>query len=379
MTHELNETQMQLQRAIGKFADKWCPPERVRSSDEAKEYPFDVYDALAKDGWLGLLAPKEYGGAGGGAVDVALVLEEISKRWMALGLIYHTATIFPLGIQLFGDDRQKDVYLRGVASGKLRFAFSLTEPESGSDAFALTTTAKIAGDEFIINGAKIFTSGADVADRIALAVRTNPNNKRRDGVSLILLDAKSPGVTIRTIDKLGLHGISLCHIYLDDVHVPRNDLLGPLDRGWEVALRTLEWERLSIGARCTGGCQAVLDDAVAYASQRMQFGRLIGKFQAVQHMIADMEIATQSARALTYQLARKMDAGIATAHDAAIVKVYASEAYVRVARLGTQVFGGYGYTMEFPLQRHYRDSKIFEIGGGTSQIQRNIIAKGLGL
>ena len=326
-----------------------------------------------------MLFPREYGGAQGSATDVAIVLEQICRHWMTLGLIYHTAAIFPLGIHYFGTEEQKRNHLPPIADGRMRFAFSLTEPNAGSDAASVSTLARRDGDEFVINGAKVFTSGADVADRIALVTRTETTGPRHRGLSVFLLDPRTPGVDIRRIPKVGLKGLSTCQVFLDNVRVPASTLLGKLNDGWTVVLRTLHMERLSIGARCTGGCQAVVDAAVRYASERQQFGQAIGKFQAIQHLVADMEILTEAARMLTYRLAWMIDSGLDCAREASVVKVFASEAYSKIAAMGMQVLGGYGYTMEYEMQRHYRDAKIYEIGGGTSQIQRNVIAKSLGL
>lgn len=379
MDFQLSETQRILKQAVGDFADRLCPPDVVRVHDETDAYPHHIYAELAKAGWLGIVHPTEYGGGGGDAMDVALVFEELCRRWMALGLIYHTAAIFPLGIRYFGSEVQKRTHLRDIAEGRTRFAFALTEPDSGSDAAALRTRAVLDGDEYVVNGAKTFISGADVADRIGLVARTDPRVSKHRGLSMFLLDTRSTGVRIQSIPKLGIHGLHTCQIFLEDVRIPVTDVVGEVNDGWNIVLRTLEWERLSIGARCVGGCQAVIDDAIRYANQRMQFGTAIGKFQAIQHMIADMEIATQAARMLTYRLAWMIDRGKPCAREAAVVKVFASEAYARVANMGVQVLGGYGYTMDFAMQRHYRDAKIYEIGGGTSQIQRSIIAKSLGL
>lgn len=379
MDFELSETQRTLKQAVGDFSDRWCSPDVVRRHDEADAYPHDVYDELAKAGWLGIVYPIEYGGSGGDAMDVALIFEELCRRWMALGLIYHTAAIFPLGIRYFGSEEQKRTHLRDIAEGRTRFAFALTEPDSGSDAAALRTRAVRDGDEYVVNGAKTFISGADVANRVALVARTDPSVSKHRGLSMFLLDTRSTGVRIQPIPKLGIHGLRTCQIFLEDVRIPFTDVVGGVNDGWNVVLRTLEWERLSIGARCIGGCQAVIDDAIRYANQRKHFGTAIGEFQAIQHMIADMEIATQAARMLTYRLAWMIDQGKPCAREAAVVKVFASETYARIASIGVQVLGEYGYTMDFAMQRHYRDSKIYEIGGGTSQIQRGIIAKSLGL
>ncbi len=379
MDFELTETQQQLQRMVTAFMEKECPPALVRAHDESDEYPFAVYEKMAAAGWLGLALPTACGGAGGSATDLAVMFETVARHWMALAAIYHTAAVFPLCILHFGTAQQQDTYLRGIGAGRIRFAFGLTEPGAGSDAAAVKTTAVRQGDEFVLNGSKVFTSGADVAQRIAVVARTDPTLRGHKGLSVFLVDAATPGIEIRLIPKLGIKGLHTCQMFLDDVRVPSQDLLGEINHGWQVVMDTLEMERLSVGARCTGGCQAVLDAAVRYASELEQFGRVIGKFQAVQHMIADMEIAAQASRVLTMRLAWMIDSGLPCAREASVTKVYTAEAYNKVASMGIQVLGGYGYTMEYAMQRHFRDAKLYEIGGGTSQIQRMVIARSLGL
>lgn len=379
MDFALTETQRQIQDMVTAFMEKECPPELVRAHDESDKYPFEVYEKMAAAGWFGLALPASCGGTGGSATDLAVMFETIARHWMGLAAIYHTAAVFPMCILHFGNAAQQDTYLRGIGAGRLRFAFGLTEPGAGSDAAAVKTTAIRQGDDFVLNGGKVFTSGADVAHRIAVVARTDPTARGPKGLSVFLVDAKTPGIEIRPIPKLGIKGLSTCQMFLDNVHVPSRDLLGELDQGWQVVKDTLEMERLSVGARCTGGCQAVLDAAVRYACEREQFGQAIGKFQAVQHMIADMEIAAQASRVLTFRLAWMIDSGLPCAREASVTKVYTAEAYNKVASMGIQVLGGYGYTMEYPMQRHFRDAKLYEIGGGTSQIQRMVIAKSLGL
>lgn len=379
MDFALTDIQRQLQSMVTAFMEKECPPAVIRGYDEADRYPTEIYEKMAAAGWFGLPLPVAWGGAEGTAMDLALMFETIAKHWVALAAIYHTAAVFPLSILHSGTSEQHERYLRDMAEGKARFAFGLTEPGAGSDAGAVKTTAVRHGDEFVLNGAKVFTSGADVADWIILVVRTNVAMRGSSGLSVVLVDARAPGIRIRAIPKLGIKGLSTCEVFLDDVRVPVANLLGSADQGWKVVMQTLELERLSVAARCTGGCQAVLEDAVRYANERKQFGQHIGKFQAIQHIIADMEIAVQASRLLTYRLAWMIDKGLPCALEASVAKVYTAEAYNRVATMGVQVLGGYGYTMEYAMQRHFRDAKLYEIGGGTSQIQRGLIAKAIGL
>ena len=279
-----------------------------------------------------------------------------------------------------GSDRQKAEWLPPLAEGKLRIAFALTEPESGSDAAALRTTARRSGDGFFVNGQKLFITGATVADLIITVVRTDPDPAdRRDGLSLLVIDADAAGISVRSLSKLGLRALDLSEVFLTDVKVPVGRLLGPLDHGWSSLRQQLSLERALLAAICVGAMEDVLAAASGYAKERAAFGQPISRFQLVADKLVSMRVAIEAAGLLVESAAAAIDAGTSGEVEAAAAKLYAAEAYVSAAREGVQVLGGYGYTNEYAVERHYRDAKYMEIGGGTSEIQKVIIARSMGL
>jgi alkylation response protein AidB-like acyl-CoA dehydrogenase len=265
--------------------------------------------------------------------------------------------------------------LRGEAS----FCFGLTEPASGSDAAALTTRATRTNEGFTINGQKVFTSGMDISDYCLLVTRTTPSEKKQQGITTFLVDTKTPGIEVRKIATLGQRAIGTTQVFYNDVKVPASAVLGEVDQGWAAVDAYLWYERLCLSAARMGAAQAAFDYALDYAKNRKQFGRSIGSFQAIAHKLADMKVMLDVSRTLVYRFAWLMAEGKATRSDAAVLKLYTGETYKAVSDMGLQILGGYGYCMEYPMQRFFRDSRLAVIGGGTSEIQRNIIAKGLGL
>jgi acyl-CoA dehydrogenase len=358
-----------------------CPPDYAERCDRERKPPREAYEAVAKQGWLGLIAPEEYGGAGGSAIEVAILLEEAGHAFEELAMwMFRTMTYGGYAVMAFGTKEQKERFLPRVATGEVSVCFGLTEPDSGSDAAALTTKATANGDgSFTLNGQKVFTSGMDISDRCLLVTRTARKEKKQDGITTFLVDTKTPGIDIRKIDTLGHHAIGTTQVFYNDAKVPGEDLLGEVDNGWAVADACLWYERLCLSAARTGAATAAFELAVDYAKTRKQFGQPIGKFQAISHKLADMKVMLDVSRTLVYRFAWLMSEGKATRHDASVLKLYTSEAYKSVADMGLQIFGGYGYTMEFPMQRFFRDSRLATIGAGSSEIQRNIIARSLGL
>ncbi|MGI9599346.1 MAG: acyl-CoA dehydrogenase family protein [Acidimicrobiales bacterium] len=257
--------------------------------------------------------------------------------------------------------------------------FSLTEPEAGSDAASISLTAVEDGDDFILNGQKVFTSGFKASDLDVVATRTSSGAKKHHGITLFVVDTDAPGISYTAMETLGHWPLGTAHVFFDDVRVPRSRMLGTLHQGWADNAVYLRYERLCLSAARTGASKAAIADSVAYATQRQQFDQPISKFQAVSHRLAEMQMRAEISETLVYRYARRLDQGEATVRDAAILKLYACEAYKDIADMGLQVLGGYGYTMEYDLQRHYRESRLGVIGAGTSDIQRNIIAKTMGL
>jgi alkylation response protein AidB-like acyl-CoA dehydrogenase len=266
-----------------------------------------------------------------------------------------------------------------ILRGEISFCFGLTEPNSGSDAAALTTRARAADGGFVINGQKIFTSGMDISDYCLLVTRTSTTGKKQEGITNFLVDTKSPGIVVRKIQTLGQRAIGTTEVFYTNVQVPASAVLGDVDQGWAAVDAYLWYERLCLSAARTGAALAAFEYALDYAKGRKQFGQPIGKFQAISHKLADMKVMLDISRTLVYRFAWLLSQGKATREDAAVLKLYTGETYKAVSDMGLQILGGYGYCMEYPLQRFFRDSRLAVIGAGTSEIQRNIIARGLGL
>jgi len=278
-----------------------------------------------------------------------------------------------------GTREQKETLLPRLVRGELSFCFGLTEPHSGSDAAALTTRATAADGGYVMNGQKVFTSGMDISDYCLVVARTSTGAKKQQGITNFLVDTKLPGIEVRKIKTLGQRAIGTTQVFYNDVKVPASAVLGQVDHGWEAVDAYLWYERLCLSAARTGAASAAFDYALEYAKTRKQFGRPIGQFQAISHKLADMKMMLDISRTMVYRFAWLMSQGKATRHDAAVLKLYTGETYKAVSDMGLQILGGYGYCMEYPMQRFFRDSRLATIGAGTSEIQRNIIARGLGL
>jgi len=380
MDFSFTSEQETLRAHLQTLLDEVCPAEYAERCDREAHPPREAYDALAKHGWFGLILPAEYGGTGGSPIELAILLEEAGRHFEELAMwLFRTLTYGGYAVMLHGSREQKEALLPKVVRGELSFCFGLTEPQSGSDAAALTTRATAADGEYVINGQKVFTSGMDISDYCLLVTRTSTGEKKQQGITNFLVDTKLPGIEIRKIETLGQRAIGTTQVFYTDVTVPASAVLGQVDHGWD-AVDSYRWyERLCLSAARTGAAAAAFEYALDYAKTRKQFGRPIGQFQAISHKLADMKVMLDVSRTLVYRFAWLMSQGKATRHDAAVVKLYTGETYKTVSDLGLQVLGGYGYCMEFPMQRFFRDSRLATIGAGTSEIQRNIIARGLGL
>jgi alkylation response protein AidB-like acyl-CoA dehydrogenase len=360
--------------------DEVCPPEYAERCDNEATPPREAYQALAKQGWFGLILPQEYGGSGGSAIDLAILLEEAGRHFEELAMwLFRTLTYGGYAVIIHGTKEQKEKFLPKVLKGELSFCFGLTEPNSGSDAAALTTRATAKDGGYVINGQKVFTSGMDISDYCLLVTRTTVGEKQQQGITNFLVDTKLPGIEVRKIKTLGQRAIGTTQVFYNDVKVPAGAVLGEVDRGWDAVDSYLWYERLCLSAARTGAASAAFEIALDYAKTRKQFGRPIGKFQAVSHKLADMKVMLDISRTMVYRFAWLITQGKATRSDAAVLKLYTAETYKAVSDMGLQILGGYGYCMEYPMQRFFRDSRLAVIGGGTSEIQRNIIARGLGL
>jgi len=380
MDFSFTAEQETLRAHLQELLDEVCPPEYAERCDREQRPPREAYEALAKHGWFGLIFPAEYGGTGGSSIDLAILLEEAGRHFEELAMwLFRTLTYGGYAVMLHGSREQKQTLLPKVARGEVSFCFGLTEPQSGSDAAALATKATAADGGYVINGQKVFTSGMDISDYCLLVTRTSTGEKQQQGITNFLVDTKLPGIEIRKIETLGQRAIGTTQVFYTDVKVPASAVLGAVDNGWEAVDAYLWYERLCLSAARTGAAAAAFEYALDYAKSRKQFGRPIGQFQAISHKLADMKVMLDISRMLVYRFAWLMARQEATRHDAALVKLYTGETYKTVSDLGMQILGGYGYCMEFPMQRFFRDSRLATIGAGTSEIQRNIIARGLGL
>jgi acyl-CoA dehydrogenase len=374
------EEQELFRDTVRRFCEREISREYVRECDRDHRPPTELYRKLGEQGWLGINIPEEYGGSGGGAMEVAILLEELGRAFLDLSFwVFRAVTWGGLTIGTFGTEEQKREILPKVATGELSVCFSLTEPEAGSDAASITLTAVEDGDDYVLNGQKVFTSGFKVSDLAVVAARTSSEGKKHHGITNFLVDTKSPGLEWHPIETLGHWPLGTAMLYFDDVRVPKANMLGTLHDGWRDLGVGLRYERLCLSAARTGAAKAALADALAYAQERKQFDQPIASFQAVAHRLAEMQVMTEISDMLVYRYASRLDRGAATLRDAAILKLYACEAYKGVADMGLQVLGGYGYTMEYDLQRHFRESRLGVIGAGTSDIQRNIIARTMGI
>jgi acyl-CoA dehydrogenase len=380
MDFNFTQDQETLRDHVRQLLDEVCPPEYAEKCDNEGKPPREAYDALAKHGWFGLSLPTEYGGMGGSAIDLAILLEEAGKHFEELGIwLFRTLTYGGYAVIQHGSKEQKETLLPKVLKGEASFCLGLTEPQSGSDAASLTTRATKTDGGYLINGQKVFTSGMDISDYCLLVTRTSSTGKKQQGITNFLVDTKLPGIEVTKIRTLGQRAIGTTQVFYNDVKVPNSAVLGKVDNGWEAVDAYLWYERLCLSAARTGAAQAAFDYALEYAKTRKQFGQAIGKFQAISHKLADMKVMLEVSRMLTYRFAWLMSEGKASRQDAAVLKLYTAETYKTVSDLGMQILGGYGYCMEYPMQRFFRDSRVAVIGGGTSEIQRNIIAHGLGL
>jgi acyl-CoA dehydrogenase len=380
MDFSFTPDQEALREHVRQLLDEVCSPEYAAKCDEEARPPREAYQALARHGWFGLILPVEYGGTGGSAIDLAILLEETGRHFEELGMwVFRTLTYGAYAVMMHGTEEQKSDFLPRILRGEISFCFGLSEPNSGSDAAALTTRAKRTNDGYVISGQKMFTSGMDISEYCLLVTRTSAGARKQQGITNFLVNTKLSGIEVRKIKTLGQRAIGTTQVFYDDVAVPESAVLGEVDNGWEAVDAYLWYERLCLSAARTGAACAAFDYALQYAKNRRQFGQPIGKFQAISHKLADMKVMLDISRVMVYRFAWLMSQGKATREDAAVLKLYTGETYKSVSDMGLQILGGYGYCMEYPMQRFFRDSRLAVIGAGTSEIQRNIIARGLGL
>jgi len=373
--------QQMLRESVRRFMAKECSREYIRACSDNDRFPSELYAKMAAQGWMGIPYPEEYGGAGLGPMELAIFLEEAGYGWYGAGTSYFTTVVLGgYNVMLYGTEAQKREVLPKVVSGEVKMAFALSEPNVGSDAAAVELFAEDRGDHFVLNGQKMFTTNAHVADRIVTVTRTiRQPPKKHDGITIFLVDAKSPGIEIRPLKQMGRSATHTNEVFFRDVRVPREAMMGQQHQGWANLNSGLGIERLSVAMMYAGTSQAILDYAMGYAKDRRQFGKPISKFQAVQHKLADMQMKTDIARLLGYRVAWMLQEGIPCFKEMSMAKLWASEALFDIANNGVQVMGGYGVLKDYEMELFFRDSRIGMIGAGASEIQRTIIAKQMGL
>ncbi|MFD1171802.1 acyl-CoA dehydrogenase family protein [Oceanobacillus picturae] len=379
MNFELTKEQLMIKKMVKDFADEVIQPRAIEIDEEAA-FPVDIFEQMGKLGLLGIPFPEEIGGSGGDTLSYALAVEEIGRVCGSTGLSYAAAVSLGASpIYYFGTEEQKETFLKPLARGEALGSFGLTEPNAGSDAGGTKTTAVIDGDDYIINGEKCFITNASFAKTLIVTAVTGKNEKGRNIISAIIVPTDTKGVSITSeYKKMGVRGSDTAEIVLTDVRVPRTNLLGDPNKGFNQFLYTLDGGRISIAALGVGIAQGALDKALSYAKERKQFGKPISKFQAIQFKLADMAMEIELARNMVHKAAWLKDNEKPFSKEAAYAKLYATETAFRVANQAIQIHGGYGYMREYEVERYLRDAKLLEIGEGTSEVQRLVIARQLG-
>ena len=380
MDFGLTEEQEMLRATARQFVADVCPAERAKEWDEESAVPPELFKGLADLGWFSLPFAETDGGDGGGPVELILIAEELGRASFDVAMCYIGVLIPGITVFDWGSDAQRAFIREQVMTGRQRLAVAVSEPDSGSDAAALRTSAQDRGDHFLVNGQKMWCTGAGLPDTtIATYVRTGPREPKHEGISLLLIDPQAEGVEVRRTPTLARHILGTNEVYLSDVVVPRDNLVGPQDQGWSVLLSNIELEKVIITGGYLGAAQATLDEMLAFAKTRHAFGRPVGTFQALAHAMADLQVEIDSARLLAYRAAWLLAQGQPCGREGSMAKLKGSETYVAAARLGMQVCAGHGFSTESVMSFRYRESIVATISGGTSQIQRNGIARSMGL
>jgi isovaleryl-CoA dehydrogenase len=380
MDFSLSDEQNDFVAAIRDFCERECGTAEQRerlTNGYTEAHNEELYKRMAELGWLGVTIPERYGGSGGTMLDACLFMEETSRGLAPIGG-YATTLIVAGATKRFGNEEQRSEILAGIASGSVE-AIAMTEPEAGSDVGSLSTEAKRVNGGFVINGQKVFCSNAHISDHVLVVARTKRSDDKHAGLTMIWVPREAPGMEIKPIDTMG--GRETNHLYFSDCEAPAEAVLGEADAGWMQLMAGLNVERLILAATMLGIAQRAFDDALAYVKERRQFGRPIGSFQALQHRLADLATELEAARLMTHWVATLTDEdpGRMLPREASMVKLFVTETAKRVALEGMQMMGGYGYSSEYDMERLVRQALVSTIYGGTSEIQRNIIAKTLGL
>lgn len=378
MDFDLTQEQQMIKKTMKEFADKVVAPGAI-DRDRSKAFPTEIFKQLSNMGMMGLPFDEKYGGAGADTTSFAIVTEELSRACASTGITYSAhISLGGAPLNLFGTEEQKEKYLTPICTGESFGAFGLTEPNAGSDAGGTETRAVEDGDDWVINGSKVYITNASHAKHLAITAITGMNNGKKE-ISAIIVPTDAEGFTIiDNYEKMGLHSSNTTELVLENVRVPKENLLGVRGEGFKQFLVTLDGGRIGIAAMAVGIAQAAFNKALAYSKERKQFGKPLSEFQITQFKLADMAMKIELARNMVYKAAWLKDQGRPFTKEASMAKLYASEISMEVADEAIQIHGGYGYMKEYEVERYMRDAKLLEIGEGTSEIQRMVIARQIG-
>ena len=372
-----SEEQEMLRKTARDFLQTECPTTLVKEmADDEKGYTPDLWAKMAELGWMGLALPEEYDGMGMSFLDLSVLLEEMGRACLP-GPFFSTVVLGGFTIIEAGNEEQKKDLLPKIATGEVILAMALTEPSASYDPASVTVQAVPDKDDYVISGTKLFVENAHIADYMVCVTRTKDGSSAEDGITLFLVDGKSPGISTTVLKTIA--GDKQCEVIFDNVRVPKKNMLGDLDKGWPVVAKMLEMAAVAKCAEMVGGAQAALDMSVAYAKERIQFGRPIGSFQAIQHHCANMVTDVDGSRFITYQAAWKVSEGLPATMEVSMAKAWVSEAYRRVTQLGHQIHGGIGFCMDHDMPLYFKEAKAAESTFGNADWHREIVAQQLGL
>ena len=378
MDFQLTDEQQLWRETLHKFMEREVGREYTREHDASREFPEEAYQKIAEQGWLALLTPEDQDGLDTDPIMYAIFCEAIAKYSLDFAACVMTTMFTATNISHHGTAEQQERYIPGFLAGDLKFSISISEPGAGSDAAGIATRAAPVEDGWLLNGNKVFCSGAHLPNA-TIAVLARTSKERHTGMSLFLVPNTSDGLDIRKMNTIVRRSLGTTEIFLEDVFVPHENLIGEVGQGWQIIGSHLEWERLSLAASYVGNARTALDDTIEYTKGRTQFGRPLSSFQVLKHRMAENECEVEAARLLVYNAASKMARGERAVKEVSMAKVFAADVAFKVAFNGMQALGGYAQLPEYDMERYFREAKHGMVGGGANEIQRSIIAKEMGL
>lgn len=379
-TTGLTDDQQMMRETLLDILAKTLPREEIMRLDGQREFPFAAYQAIADAGFLSMFFDEEYGGSEATFKDLTVLMETLGYHYAGIGQAVMITSIYAGShLNKFGSAELKERILPGVIEGRTKLCLAMSEPGTGSDVAGIRTKAELTPEGYRLSGTKVWISGAHVADYAVVIAKTDPSAARHEGMSTLLVDLKSEGVTVNDLQMLGRKTTHANEVVLDNVLVPKENLLGEEGKAWRNLMKGLAMERLGLASIAAGNCFRVTEDARDYALQRTQFDQQISDFQVIQHRLVDMWTMAEVSRQAVYRVAELLDAGENAIEETSIAKITATENNFRCADLGLQIYGGSGYAMEYEMQMYFRDARVGPIGGGTSEIQKNVLAKRMGI